>query len=58
MDVAIQREGLARRAKRLVVMDVDSTIIQDEVIDVVRRINADPAWHGQIVQKLDEFVAA
>ncbi len=35
MDVAIQREGLSRRAKRLVVLDVDSTLIQDEVIDVL-----------------------
>lgn len=35
MDVAIQPEGLSRRAKRLVVMDVDSTLIQDEVIDVL-----------------------
>ena len=23
---------------------------QDEIVDLVRRINADPAWHGQIVQ--------
>ncbi len=35
MDVAIQKEGLGRRAKRLVVMDVDSTLIQDEMIDVL-----------------------
>lgn len=35
LDVAIQQEGLGRRAKRLVVLDVDSTIIQDEVIDLL-----------------------
>lgn len=35
IDVAIQREGLGRRAKRLVVLDVDSTLIQDEVIDLL-----------------------
>ncbi len=35
IDVAVQREGLERRAKRLVVMDVDSTLIQDEVIDLL-----------------------
>lgn len=35
VDVAIQREGLGRRAKRLVVLDVDSTLIQDEVIDLL-----------------------
>lgn len=35
IDVAVQREGLERRAKRLVVMDVDSTLIQDEVIELL-----------------------
>ncbi|MDP8960749.1 MAG: phosphoserine phosphatase SerB [Actinomycetota bacterium] len=35
IDVAVQREGLERRAKRLVVMDVDSTLIQDEPIDLL-----------------------
>ncbi|MDX1468819.1 MAG: phosphoserine phosphatase SerB [Acidimicrobiia bacterium] len=37
IDVAIQRDGLERRAKRLVVLDVDSTLIQDEVIDLLGR---------------------
>ena len=35
VDVAVQRAGLQRRAKRLIVMDVDSTLIQDEVIDLL-----------------------
>ena len=35
VDVAVQRAGLHRRAKRLVVMDVDSTLIQDEVIELL-----------------------
>ncbi len=35
MDIAIQREGIGRRAKRLIVLDVDSTIIGDEVIDLL-----------------------
>ncbi len=35
VDVAVQREGLGRRGARLVVMDVDSTLIQDEVIDLL-----------------------
>jgi phosphoserine phosphatase len=35
VDVAVQRSGLLRRAKRLVVMDVDSTLIQDEVVELV-----------------------
>jgi phosphoserine phosphatase len=33
LDIAVQREGLTRRAKRLVAMDMDSTLIQLEVID-------------------------
>jgi len=33
VDISVQEEGLGRRAKRMVVMDVDSTLIQSEVID-------------------------
>ncbi|MFC4058608.1 phosphoserine phosphatase SerB [Planomonospora corallina] len=35
VDVAVQRSGLYRRAKRLIVMDVDSTLIQAEVIELL-----------------------
>jgi phosphoserine phosphatase len=35
VDIAVQRAGLHRRAKRLVVMDVDSTLIQGEVIELL-----------------------
>jgi len=35
LDVAVQREGLRRRAKRLVVMDVDSTLVAEEMIDLL-----------------------
>ena len=35
IDVAVQVNGLERRAKRLVVMDVDSTLIMDEVIELL-----------------------
>lgn len=35
IDVAVQAEGLYRRAKRLVVMDVDSTLVRDEAIDLL-----------------------
>lgn len=35
IDVAVQRGGLHRRALRLIVMDVDSTLIRDEVIDLL-----------------------
>jgi phosphoserine phosphatase len=34
-DVAVQEESLERRLKRMVVIDVDSTLIQDEVIDLL-----------------------
>jgi|TARA_Y100000310_G_scaffold183702_1_gene183838 phosphoserine phosphatase len=34
-EVAVASEGLARRSQRLVVIDVDSTLITDEVIDLV-----------------------
>jgi phosphoserine phosphatase len=36
-DVALQREGLYRRSKRLVVLDMDSTLIRIEVIDELAR---------------------
>jgi phosphoserine phosphatase len=35
VDIAVQRAGLHRRAMRLVVMDVDSTLLQDEAIELL-----------------------
>jgi phosphoserine phosphatase len=35
VDLAVERVGIARRAKRLVVFDVDSTLVQGEVIEVL-----------------------
>ncbi|MDA3626908.1 phosphoserine phosphatase SerB [Saccharopolyspora oryzae] len=35
VDLAVERTGLSRRAKRLVVFDVDSTLIQGEVIEML-----------------------
>jgi phosphoserine phosphatase len=35
VDVAVQRAGIARRAKRLVVFDVDSTLVQGEAIEIL-----------------------
>ena len=56
-DVAVQPGGLHRRAMRLVVMDVDSTLLRDEAIDLlaaragctgeVREITA-AAMHGDL----------
>ncbi|MDX1510771.1 MAG: phosphoserine phosphatase SerB [Nitriliruptorales bacterium] len=48
LDVAVQPERLERRAKRLVMLDVDSTLIQDEVIDLL----ADVAGHGAEVSAI------
>jgi phosphoserine phosphatase len=35
IDVAVERAGLARRSKRLIVFDVDSTLVQGEVIEML-----------------------
>ncbi|MDT4924635.1 MAG: phosphoserine phosphatase [Pseudonocardiales bacterium] len=35
VDIAVEPAGLRRRAKRLVVLDVDSTLIRNEAIDVL-----------------------
>ena len=47
VDVAVQRAGLHRRGKRLVVMDVDSTLIQDEVVELLA---AHAGCAGQVAQ--------
>jgi phosphoserine phosphatase len=49
-DVAVQAEGMKRRAKRLLIMDVDSTLIQAEVIDEL----AAAAGVGDQVAKVTE----
>ncbi len=48
VDIAVQPEGLSRRAKRLVVIDMDSTLIQDEVIDLL----AEEAGTGPEVRRI------
>jgi phosphoserine phosphatase len=35
LDIAVQDDGIRRRAKRLVVLDMDSTLIQDEVVELL-----------------------
>ena len=35
IDIAVEQSGLARRAKRIVLLDMDSTLIQEEVIDLI-----------------------
>ncbi|WP_436773676.1 phosphoserine phosphatase SerB [Yinghuangia sp. YIM S09857] len=51
IDVAVQPSGLLRRAKRLVVMDVDSTLIQGEVIELL-------AEHAGCLDEVAEVTAA
>jgi len=48
IDVAIQPDGLERRARRMVVMDVDSTLIENEVINLL----GDEAGKGDEVAAL------
>lgn len=50
MDVSLQREHLYRRSKRLVVMDMDSTLIRIEVIDELARA----AGIGEQVARITE----
>jgi phosphoserine phosphatase len=51
IDLAIQPEGLERRAKRVVVMDVDSTLIEAEVIDLL-------AAEAGVEEQVSEITAA
>lgn len=51
VDVAVVSSGLQRRAQRLVVMDVDSTLIQDEVIELF-------AAHAGCEEKVAEVTGA
>lgn len=47
VDVAVERAGLARRGKRLIVFDVDSTLIQGEVIEMLAA-HAGPAAEAAV----------
>ena len=50
LDIAVQPANLLRRAMRLVVMDVDSTLIQGEVIEML----AEHAGYGNEVAEVTE----
>jgi len=54
LDLAVQRAGLHRRAKHLVVMDADSTLLQHEVIDLL----ADAGGCAREVSKITEAAMA
>ncbi|RKH54178.1 phosphoserine phosphatase SerB [Corallococcus llansteffanensis] len=50
-DVALQRESLYRRGKRMVVMDMDSTLIRIEVIDELARAHGVHAKVAAITER-------
>ena len=50
VDVAVQSAGMLRHGRRLIVMDVDSTLVQGEVIDLL----ADRAGVGAEVAAITE----
>ncbi|HZG90297.1 MAG TPA: phosphoserine phosphatase SerB [Pseudonocardia sp.] len=50
VDVAVERNGLGRRSKRLIVFDVDSTLVQGEVIEML----AERAGAGAEVRAVTE----
>ena len=50
IDIAVEQSGLARRAKRIVLLDMDSTLIQQEVIDLL----ADKCGVGDKVSAITE----
>jgi phosphoserine phosphatase len=50
VDIAVERSGLHRRAKRLIVLDVDSTLVQGEIIEML----AEHAGCGAEVAALTE----
>ncbi len=54
LDLAVQRAGLHRRAKHLVVMDADSTLLQNEVIDLL----ADACGCAEEVSRITEAAMA
>lgn len=51
IDIALQQESLERRAKRLVVLDVDSTLIQDEMIELLAREAGTEAEVAEITER-------
>lgn len=51
IDIAVQPHGLSRRSTRMVVLDVDSTLIRNEVIDLL-------AAHAGHAQRSAELTAA
>ncbi|MBK9475983.1 MAG: phosphoserine phosphatase SerB [Tetrasphaera sp.] len=51
VDIAVAPAGLARRGRRLVVLDVDSTLIQDEVIELLARHTGREALVAEVTER-------
>ncbi|MGI8760187.1 MAG: phosphoserine phosphatase SerB [Jatrophihabitantaceae bacterium] len=51
LDIAVEQAGLRRRAKRLVVLDLDSTLISDEGIDVLAERAGVGAQVGELTER-------
>lgn len=51
VDIAVERAGLARRSKRLICFDVDSTLVQGEVIEML-------AAHAGVEEQVREITEA
>ncbi len=51
IDIAVERSGLARRAKRIVLLDMDSTLIKEEVIDLLAEKYGVGAQVAEITEK-------
>ncbi len=54
IDLAVQRAGLHRRAKRLVVMDADSTLFTHEVIDLLAE---EAGRQGEVARLTEQAMA-
>jgi phosphoserine phosphatase len=51
VDVAVQPAGLLRRGKRLIVMDVDSTLVQGEVVEMLAAMAGHEAEVAAITER-------
>jgi len=51
VDIAVQPSSLLRRAMRLIVMDVDSTLVQGEVIDLLAAHTEHPAEVAAVTER-------
>jgi phosphoserine phosphatase len=51
IDIAVQHGGIRRRGRQLIVMDVDSTVIQDEVVELLGK-------HANVQDEIARITAA